>query len=208
MTDQVNAELANSITHGLGVLFGIIAIPLLIAIAVQGGDSAGITGVCIYGFSFLMVFTASTLYHMSSHPTIKKVMKIIDHISIYFMIAGTYTPFILYNIFDARGITMISILWGVAFLGIFYKIFFIGKSKLFSLIIYLSMGWAVAFAPSDFYSSLSTASIALIIIGGALYSIGVIFYLMKKYKYSHAIWHLFVLAASICHYIAILLAIN
>ena len=208
MTNQVNAELANSITHGLGVLFGIIAIPLLIATAVQGGDSAGITGVCIYGFSFLMVFTASTLYHSASHPTIKRVMKIIDHISIYFMIAGTYTPFILYNLFDARGITMISILWGVALLGIFYKIFFIGRSQLISLVIYIGMGWAIAFAPSDFYSSLTTATIVLIIVGGVLYTIGVGFYLMKKVKYSHAIWHLFVLAASICHYIAILLAIN
>lgn len=208
MNYHLKAELANSITHGLGVLFGIIAIPLLIATAVKGGDSAGITGVCIYGFSFLMVFTASTLYHMSSHPTIKKVMKIIDHISIYFMIAGTYTPFILYNLFDARGITMISILWGVALLGIFYKIFFIGRSQLLSLIIYIGMGWAIAFAPSDFYGSLSTATIVLIIVGGLLYTIGVVFYLMKKIKYSHAIWHVFVLAASICHYIAVLLAIN
>lgn len=208
MTNQVNAELANSITHGLGVLFGIIAIPLLIATAVKGGDSAGITGVCIYGFSFLMVFTASTLYHSANNPTIKRVMKIIDHISIYFMIAGTYTPFILYNLFDARGITIISILWGVALLGIFYKIFFIGRSQLMSLVIYIGMGWAIAFAPSDFFASLTTATTVLIIVGGLLYTVGVAFYLMKKIKYSHAIWHLFVLAASICHYIAILLAIN
>jgi len=208
MTNQVNSELANSITHGLGVLFGVIAIPLLIATAVQSGDTAGITGVCIYGFSFLMVFTASTLYHMASQPKVKAVMQIIDHISIYFMIAGTYTPFILYNLFDARGITMISILWGIVLLGIFYKIFFMGRSKLLSLIIYIGMGWGIAFAPSDLFTSLTTASVVLIIVGGALYTIGVPFYLMKKVKYSHAIWHLFVLAASICHYIAIFLVIN
>lgn len=203
----LKVEFANSLTHALGILFGIIAVPLMIAYAVEGGNAAGIVGVCIYGFSFLMVFTASTLYHGVTNPGIKNALRVVDHISIYFMIAGTYTPFILYNLFDSRGITTISILWSVVLLGIVYKLFFINKYRMLSLCIYLAMGWAVAFLPWDFFSELSTASLVLIIVGGALYSVGAWFYAKDKWMYSHTIWHVMVLAASICHYVAIFLII-
>ena len=198
-------ELANGITHGFGMLFGIIAIPVLMALAASGGNVAGLVGVGIYGFSFLMVFTASTIYHSVHQPNIKRVLNIIDHISIYFLIAGTYTPFILTGMLDATGIALLSTLWGIAFLGVIFKIFFIGRFNIVSTLLYVAMGWALLFVAKPFFASLSTSSLVLVVTGGLLYTIGVIFYLWERLPYNHAIWHIFVLSAGICHYCAILL---
>lgn len=203
----IQTELTNSITHGIGILFGIASIPLLSALAIKSDNIHGIIGASVYGFCFLMLFTFSTLYHGFQQPKVKAVLQIFDHISIYFLIAGTYTPFILNYMFTSKGIAMLSVLWGLTFIGIFFKIYFVGRFNILSTIIYLLMGWMIIWGGKDFYATMPTTVITLITIGGVLYSAGVIFYLWESWKWHHAIWHLFVLAAAICHYVAVLLTV-
>jgi hemolysin III len=193
--------------HGFGIIFGIVSIPILIAFAIKSDNIAGIIGAAIYGFSFLQLFTFSTLYHGIQHTQAKRTLEILDHISIYFLISGTYTPFLLMYMRNSFGITLLSILWGLTALGILYKIFFIGKWKVFSTLIYIGMGCIMVVGGRTFFESIPSNILTMILIGAALYLIGVVFYLWKKYPYNHAVWHFFVLAAAICHYVAILLAV-
>jgi hemolysin III len=204
---EIKLELTNSITHGIGILFGIASIPLLTALATRTNNIPGIVGASVYGFCFLMLFTFSTLYHGFQEPRVKQALKIFDHISIYFLIAGTYTPFILNYLFNTTGIVMLSVLWGLTFIGIFFKIFFVNRFNVISTIIYLLMGWMMVWGGRSFFTIMPAPVITLIVIGGGLYSIGVIFYLWQKWVWHHAIWHLFVLAAAICHYVAVLLTV-
>jgi hemolysin III len=200
-------ELVNSIIHAFGILFGIISIPILTALAANNGNVAGIVGASIYGFSFLMVFTFSTLYHGFQQRQVKKVLEIFDHISIYFLIAGTYTPFLLIYLYNSFGITLLTVLWGLTVLGIVFKIFFTGRYEVISVIIYLAMGWIMVVGGRRFFSVLPTDVLTFIFIGGGLYSIGVIFYVWRGFTWSHAVWHFLVLAAAVCHYVAVLLAV-
>ncbi len=201
-------ELANSISHGFGLLFGIISLPIPIAIAAHNGNIPGLVGASIFGFGFLMVFTFSTLYHAFADPKIKKAMRVLDHISIYFLIAGTYTPFLLVYMFNSTGITVLSVLWGCVILGTLVKLFATGKWDLLSTVIYLAMGWSVMLISGDFFASLTTACTVLVAVGGGLYTLGVLFYFWEKLPYNHAIWHIFVLSAAICHYVAVLLSVS
>ncbi len=203
-TIELRKEIANSITHGLGLLFGIVAIPILIATATSSGNVKGIVGASIYGFSFLMVFGFSTLYHSTTQPTVKKVLQILDHISIYFLIAGSYTPFILAYMFNGVGITLLSILWGLTFIGIFFKAFYVERFNLLSTIIYLAMGWMLIIVVKPLFAEMSTTTIVMLSTGGGLYTLGIIFFLWKRVTYHHAIWHMFVLAGAICHFVAVL----
>jgi hemolysin III len=205
--NTLTLELTNSITHGIGILFGIASIPLLSALAIRANNIHAVVGASVYGFCFLMLFTFSTLYHGFQQPKIKKVLQVFDHISIYFLIAGTYTPFILNYLFNTTGIVMLCVLWSLVFIGIFFKIFFVNRFNIISTIVYLLMGWMMVWGGKTFFISIPTEVIVLIAIGGALYTIGVVFYLMEKWKWHHAVWHLFVLAAAICHYVAVLLSV-
>ncbi|MEZ5002596.1 MAG: hemolysin III family protein [Chitinophagales bacterium] len=205
---ELRKEIANSITHGIGLLFGIVAMPILIAVAASSGNVKGMVGAGIYGFSFLMVFGFSTLYHSIKHPTVKRVLQTIDHISIYFLIAGSYTPFILAYMYNGMGFTLLSILWGLTFIGIFYKIFFLGRFKIVSTVIYLIMGWMLLVVLKPFIADMDTSTIVLLTTGGGLYTLGVVFFLWKKLTYHHAIWHVFVLAAAVCHFVAVLTSLH
>lgn len=200
-------EVVHSIIHAFGILFGIISIPILTALAAKNSNVPGIVGASIYGFCFLMLFSFSTMYHGFQQPQVKRVLEIFDHISIYFLIAGTYTPFLLIYLRNSFGITLLSILWGLTILGIFFKIFFTGRFEIVSVIIYLLMGWILIAGGRRFFTAVPTDVLIFIIIGGALYSIGIIFYLWKGFAWSHAVWHFFVLVAAICHYVAVLLAL-
>jgi hemolysin III len=200
-------ETVNSIIHAFGILFGIISIPVLTALAAKNANVAGIVGASIYGFSFLMLFSFSTMYHGFQHPQIKKVLEILDHISIYFLIAGTYTPFLLIYLNNAFGISLLTVLWSLTALGIVFKIFFIGRFEIISVIIYLAMGWMMIAGGRRFFNALPQDVLIFIFIGGGLYSIGVVFYLWHRLKWHHAIWHFFVLAAAVCHYVAVLLSV-
>ena len=199
-------EIVNSLVHGFGILFGISGLPVLTGIATAHGNTPGIIGSGVYGFCFLLLFTTSTLYHIAQEPAVKQVLKIFDHISIYFLIAGTYTPFLLVYIYNSFGITLLAVLWGLTIVGIFFKIRFTGKYEIVSTIIYILMGWIMIVGGRRFFDHLPVSVLIFICIGGGLYSIGVFFYLWDKYTYTHAVWHGLVLAAAMCHYVAVLLA--
>ncbi len=204
---SLRLEIANSITHGIGILFGIAALPVLSALAVTKNHTVAVVGAAVFGFSFLLVFTFSTLYHAFQNPRVKKVLNIFDHISIYFLIAGTYTPFLLNYMMNATGITLLSVLWGLTILGIVFKLFFTGRFNYLSTAIYIGMGWILLFGGKSFFAAIPWPVLTMIIIGGVLYTVGTLFYLWEKLYYHHVIWHLFVLAAAICHYVAVLLMI-
>jgi hemolysin III len=204
---NLRLEIANSITHGIGIIFGIAALPVLSAIAANKDNTVAVVGAAIYGFSFILLFTFSTLYHAFQNPKVKSVLHVFDHVSIYFLIAGTYTPFLLSYMMNTTGIVMLSVLWGLTLIGISFKIFFTGRFNYVSTVIYLGMGWIMLFSGRQFFAAIPGPVLTMIVIGGLLYSLGVIFYLWEKLLYHHVIWHLFVLAAAICHYVAVLLMV-
>ena len=204
---QIRQELVNSIIHGFGIIFGIVGIPILIAFAIKSNNTAGIIGAAIYGFCFLQLFTSSTLYHGFQHIEVKRILQILDHISIYFLIAGTYTPFLLIYMNNTFGITLLTVLWSLTAIGIVFKIFFTGKWNVVSTFAYIAMGCIMLVGGRTFFDAIPAEVLTMILIGGVLYLLGVIFYLWRKYPYNHAVWHFFVLAAAVCHYIAILMAV-
>jgi channel protein, hemolysin III family len=205
--DIIKSELANGLTHGIGILFGIASIPLVVALAARSNNIHSIIGVCVYGFCFLMLFTFSTLYHGFQQPHVKQVLLVFDYISIYFFIAGTYTPFILNYLYNTTGIVMLCVLWGLVLVGIIFKIYFSGRLEILSTIIYLLMGWMMVWGGKQFFVSLPVPVMVMVVTGGGLYTIGVIFYLMEKWKWHHLVWHSLVLAAALCHYVAVLLTV-
>ncbi|TMI96300.1 MAG: hemolysin D [Bacteroidetes bacterium] len=204
---RLKQELVNSIVHGFGILFGIICIPILITLSAKGNNLNAVIGSGIYGFSFLMVFTFSTLYHGFQHEKVKQTLKIFDHISIYYLIAGTYTPIVLIYNHNSFGITLLCVLWSLTIVGTIFKIFYCGRWEIISTAIYLLMGWSMLAGGNEFFLRMPNAVLQMVISGGIIYSIGTVFYLWDKFTYSHALWHLCVLAAAICHYVAILLSV-
>jgi hemolysin III len=202
---EKNHERANVITHLLGFVYGLIALPILVW-AVSKAPETGwfdVFGSIVYSIGFLMVFGFSTLYHAKKNPRTKFLMKIWDHISIYYLIAGTYTPFLISYASPEDARTLLYILWGLALFGTIFKIFFTGKYRIISTAVYLAMGWLIFAAPDSFMDALPSYQFSWIAIGGASYTIGVIFYLVKSIPYHHAIWHVFVLGGAIAHYIGI-----
>jgi hemolysin III len=207
MTQYSNKqELVNGLIHGIGVIFGITALPILTALAATHGNLKGIIGAGVYGFCFLLLFTCSTVYHLTRDQVIKRVFEVFDHISIYFMIAGTYTPFLLVYMNNTFGITLLCVLWGLTAIGIIFKAWFTGRFEIVSTIIYLLMGWIMIAGGRRFFDQLPLDILIFICLGAGLYTIGVIFYIWDKRQYTHALWHSIVLAAAICHYIAVLFA--
>ena len=204
---QLREERMNSITHVLGILFGIVCIPILLLNAWEGSATSIIIGTAVYGLSFLMVFTFSSLFHWNTNAKIRRLFLILDHISIYFLIAGTYTPFILIFINNSFGMMLLSVLWGLTLLGIFFKIFYTGRFETVSTIIYVIMGWMLLTGAQEFFANMPSSVVSLIITGAVLYSIGVIFYIKRFFAYHHAVWHLFVLSAAICHFSAVLMSV-
>ena len=207
-TDQyVREERMNTMTHVLGILFGIVCIPILILNACECSGLSIIVGTAVYGFSFLMVFTFSSLFHWYRNEKMRRLFLILDHISIYFLIAGTYTPFVLIFINNSFGMILLSVLWGLTLIGIFFKIFYAGRFEILSTIIYLIMGWMLLTGANEFFANMPSPVITLIITGAVLYSIGIIFYVKRLFAYHHAVWHLFVLFAAICHFSAVLISV-
>ena len=199
-------ERLNTATHILGIIFGLVCVPILILNACDKAGISVITGASVYGFSFLMVFTCSTLFHSQKEGRTRQLFKIMDHISIYFLIAGTYTPFILIFVNNSFGIMLLCVLWGLTIVGTIFKTFFCGKYEIISTIIYLIMGWMLLAGANTFFEKMPYDIIVLIVTGGVLYTVGVIFYIWRMFTYHHVVWHLFVLFAAICHYSAVLMA--
>lgn len=200
-----NEEIANAITHGIGAGLSVVALVLLIVFSENRGDKWYVISYTIYGISLLMLYLESTLYHSITNMKVKKLFRIFDHASIYLLIAGTYTPFTLTVLRPTIGWTIFTIIWILAAVGIVMKVFWIGKFNILSTIIYIAMGWLIIFAMKRLMMLVPTAGIVLLFAGGIIYTAGAVLYLMDKIPYNHAIWHLFVMGGSICHFFCILL---
>ncbi|MGB5379053.1 PAQR family membrane homeostasis protein TrhA [Muriicola sp.] len=195
-------ERLHALSHGLGILLGIIGLILLWKKHDPATSWASIS-VLVYSFSSILLFSASTLYHSVDDPIKKQRLRILDHISIYFLIAGTYTPVALLTLSESRGIQLFFIVWGVALVGSLFKIFYTGKLEYLSLVLYLVMGWLIVFDFQYLWNHLSATGIGLLFTGGAFYTLGTIFYAVRKIPYNHLIWHIFVLGGACSHWMLI-----
>jgi hemolysin III len=197
-------ELANSWTHGVSAALAIGGTAVLIVMACLRGNAWHIVSCSVYGGTLILLFVISTLYHSFRSPRVKYVFEILDHSAIFLLIAGTYTPFMLVTLRGAWGWSLFGVVWGLAAAGITFKAFFTGRFKLVSTLVYLGMSWMIILAIKPLVAALPKGGLYLLLLGGVFYSFGAIFYLWKKFQHHHAIWHLFVLAGSVCHYFAIL----
>lgn len=198
-------EIANSITHGIGAVLSIAGLILLLLSASVYGDIWRTISVIIYGSSLVLLYLCSALYHGVQRPKIKRVLRILDHAAIYVLIAGSYTPFALVTMRGPLGWTILGIMWALALLGILFKVWFIGRFEVMATIGYILMSWICLIAFKQLVAGLGLDGMLWLIFGGAAYMIGVIFYAWQKLPYNHAIWHLFVLGGSTCHFFAVLL---
>ena len=198
-------EIFNSISHGVGVLLSIAALVLLIVFAAISGNGYSLAAGIVYGISLVLLYSMSMVYHIVQNEKGKAVMRIFDHCSIFVLIAGTYTPYLLVSLDKTLGWVMFGIIWGMAVLGIILNSINLEKFKVFSLICYIVMGWAIIFTIKPIVQNIPPMGVFLLLLGGIIYTVGIIFYILKKYKYMHSVWHLFVLLGSVCHYLSILL---
>lgn len=201
----VGEEIFNSISHGVGALFSVAALTLLIVFAVFRSDGYGLSSGIIFGVSLILLYSMSTVYHIVTNKTAKKILRIFDHCSIFILIAGTYTPYLLMCMRNALGWTMFGVIWGVTVLGIILNAIDLERFDKLSLVCYIAMGWAIVFTIKPIIESIALPGVILLVAGGVVYTVGVIFYVLKKYRYMHSVWHLFVLGGSVCHYLSVLL---
>lgn len=197
-------EWANYLTHGLGLILSFVGLFVLLITPMQSGDHLKMIILGVYGASLILLYAASTIYHAARTPKVKRIFRTVDHCAIYLLIAGSYTPFTMLVLGGFWGWTLFAIVWGLAVLGIAFKIFFRHRFKLLSTFIYLFMGWLVVIAAEPLFNSLHIAGLYWLLAGGLSYTAGVVFYALDKRRFYHAIWHLFVLGGSVCHYLAVL----
>lgn len=202
-TQTSKEEIFNTATHGAGVLFCLIAIPMLIYYASQVSTIATVYSSAIFGFGMLMVYSSSTLFHAVKSDAAKRTLQIWDHISIYLLIAGSYTPLVVKFIANDTAIIFLSVMWGIVLLGSILKIFFTGRFHLASTILYLALGWMAVFIIKPMINNIPLEVFLWLLSGGLLYTFGVYFYVKEHKPYHHAIWHCFVLAGTIAHYVAV-----
>lgn len=198
-------ELANALTHGLGATAALAGGAVLVTLTAIHGDGWRLAGAIVFGMALLLLYIASTLYHAISHPVAKGRLKVFDHCAIYVLIAGTYTPFTLVGLRGPTGWWLFGTIWALALLGVVFKLFYTGRFKRLSTLIYVAMGWLVLVAARPMFHALDAAALAWLLAGGVAYTLGTVFYLRPQLRYSHAIWHGFVIAGSVCHYTAVML---
>ena len=198
-------ELANSLTHSLGLVLSVAGFVALLVLAILRGSALQIVSCSVYGATLVCLYAASTVYHSVRSRRFKRVLRIIDHSSIYLLIAGTYTPFTLVILRGSWGWTLFGLVWGLSLFGILFKVWFVDHFKIVSPLVYIAMGWLVLIAFKPLLAMVPGGAIAWLLAGGLSYTVGVVFYAWRKLPYNHAIWHVFVLAGSICHYVAVLL---
>lgn len=194
-------ERLNALTHAIGAVLGIVALVLMIIYNSNKTDYS-LFSVIVYGLSIIVLFSASTLYHSVKDEGKKHYFRIIDHVSIYFLIAGTYTPVLLITLNESLGWTLFYVVWGIAAFGVILKLFFTGKFEVFSTLLYLVMGWLIIFDFSNL-SNIFGDGILFLFAGGLAYTVGIVFYAIHRIPYNHVIWHLFVLAGAIFHFFMI-----
>lgn len=196
-------ELVNAISHGVGAFASIVAVTLLIVMASLETNAKTITAVSIYGGSLFLLFLSSTLYHSIPMPSVKRVLRMLDHCAIYLLIAGSYTPFLLVKLEGWLGWTLFSVVWTLAMVGIVCKLSKNGKYHWLHVTNYIVMGWVGVVASPALLEALSPMTVNMLVAGGLVYTLGVVFYVLDRIPYAHSIWHFFVLGGSVCHYIAI-----
>ncbi len=197
--------MANRLTHGLGAVLSAIGLALLVTVSVRHGDAWHVVSTAIFGTSLMLLYVASMLYHTLEGDEMKHLLRKFDHAAIFLLIAGTYTPFLLVTLRGPWGWSLFGVVWGLAAVGIALKFWFAGRFGLVSTLIYLGMGWLVLVAIKPLAAALPEGGLRLLFAGGLCYTGGAGFYLWKKLPYQHAIWHLFVLAGSACHWSAVFL---
>ncbi len=197
-------EIANAVTHGVGALASAAAGAVLVTLAIQSGTRMQMISAFVFCLSMLLLYTASTLYHAIPSAAAKRRLKVFDHCAIYTLIAGTYTPFALIGLRGAVGWWLFGVAWGLAAVGVTFKLFFTGRYKLFSTLVYIGMGWMALFAIQPMIVKIPLSALLWLLGGGVAYTAGTVFYHNERLRYSHAVWHLFVLAGSACHFIAVI----
>jgi hemolysin III len=197
-------EIASSIIHGIGVVLAIAGLGVLTSFAALFGNAWHITSCSIFGATLIVLYVSSTLYHSIPLPKAKTILQVIDHCAIFLLIAGTYTPFLLVNLRGPWGWSLFGVVWGIAILGIVFQFALIRKWKAFSIILYVCMGWVIVVAGRPLIAAVAPGGLALLILGGLVYTLGIVFYIWKTLPYHHAVWHVFVLGGSILHFFSIL----
>ena len=201
---SLGEEIAHSVSHGIGALLGVVGLVVMLWLSFEYGDVWHVVSVSIYGASVILLYSASTLYHAITNPRAKRFFQLMDHAAIFVLIAGTYTPFLLVNLRGPWGWSLFIIIWSIALGGVLLEIVKKERVKWLSLSLYLGLGWMALVAVKPMLELVNTTGLLLLLIGGLLYSLGVIFYVRKQMVYHHAIWHVFVLAASVAHFFAVI----
>ncbi len=205
---DLREEFASALTHGLGAAAALAGGAVLITIAALYGDHWQLIASIVFGLCLLLLYIASTLYHAIQHPVAKARLKVFDHCAIYLLIAGTYTPFTLIGLRGPVGWWLFAAIWSLAVFGVVFKLFYTGRFKLLSTLIYVAMGWLVLLAIRPLLHALDDWTFGWLLAGGVLYTLGTVFYHRPSLRYSHAVWHLFVIAGSVCHYVAVLAQVS
>ncbi len=210
MSNDVNdfsliEEIWHAITHGIGLALSIAALTIMVAYSSQSGSLLSVLASILYGTTLIILYGSSTLYHAITHHDIKKRFQQFDHASIYILIAGSYTHVTLISLGDTLGYTLFGVVWGVSFIGIYLKFAYPGRFEKLSLILYLLLGWMIVIAVKPLMGVMAPGGLWLLLAGGLLYTFGVIFYVWDNLPFNHAIWHLFVMGGSICHFLMVVL---
>jgi hemolysin III len=200
---SLREEIANSVTHGVGAALSVAGLIVLVIFALRHGDRYSVIGFSIFGASLLILYLASTLYHAIQHRGAKRILRRCDHAAVYLLIAGTYTPFLLISLRGTIGLPLLAVVWGMALLGVVWKMFFTGRYEVIATIVYVLMGWMCLLAYKQMVNHVPPLGLTLLFAGGIVYTIGVLVYALEKMPYNHAVWHLFVLGGSACHYAAV-----
>lgn len=202
---SLGEEIANAVTHGVGAALSVAALTLLVGVAALWGDAWHLASAIVYGVTMFLLYVASTLYHAITHEKARHVLKVIDHAGIYLLIAGTYTPFTLVTMRNEGGWWLFAVVWALAAAGISLEAFWVYRPKWLSALVYLGMGWLAIFAIGPLVENLEPPGVWLLVAGGLAYTLGTVFYVLKRVKFMHAVWHLWVLAGSVLHFIAVML---
>jgi hemolysin III len=198
-------EVAHSLTHGAGLLLGVAALVLMVVFAAQRGTAIHVVACSLYGATLVLLYSASTFYHALPRGRAKRVFGILDHAAIFLLIAGTYTPFTLVTLRGGWGWSLFGVIWALAICGVVLESVSRGRARRLQLVLYLVMGWSVVAAARPLLRGLAPAGLVLLAAGGLAYTLGVIFFVWRSLRFHHAVWHVFVLAGSICHFFAVLL---
>jgi hemolysin III len=197
-------EVANVLTHGAGAVASLAGGVVLVTLAALGGDAWKVVASAVFGTTLVLLYTASTLYHAARSPVARARLKVLDHCAIYLLIAGSYTPFTLIGLRGGWGWSLFGVIWGLAVAGTVFKLFFTGRFPRLSTTIYVAMGWLVLVAIGPMVQRLPATTLAWLVAGGVTYTVGTLFYHNRRIPYAHAIWHLFVIGGSACHFAAVL----